>query len=200
MTRSHADRHLDRYRSSRSRIISAANRLGALLAHADPASPVTVSYDPGSGSRDTSPTEAQALDRDTRDLDRITATLDRHADRLESDVAALSAIYSPEPISDGDRRSRTPDTPCFCCEDELATHTRKAGGERLDLCAACHDFHRVHDHLCGPETHRHRPKVRWCECPLVCCPSGCSDRAEEGRTMSGRCRKRMHDRRRKEAS
>ena len=199
MTRSHTDRHLDRYRHARSRLITAANRAGALLAHADPSSPVTVSYDPG-GTGGTSPTEAQALHRDTRDLDRIVGVLEKDADRLEENVAALAAIYSPEPVTDVSRRDRTPDTDCGCCGNELATHARKVGGEKVPLCASCHDFHRRNGTLCGPETHEYRPKVRWCDCPITCCSAGCPDRAEEGRTMSGRCRKRMHDRRRKEAS
>lgn len=186
-THSSLDRRRHRARAARQKLISATNRALALLEHEDPASPVTASYDPGGSSSGDSPVEGQALatlEHGTdprRHLDRIVSGLEKHATALDGFVEDLAA-------------TRTPTVPCWCCHDELATHTRRIHGQPVELCAACHDFHRNNDTLCGEETHRHRPKVRWCDCPLECCPAGCPDRAAEGRRISERCKSRMRRR------
>lgn len=186
-THSTLDTRRRRARAARQQLISAANDLLILLEQEDPASPVTANYDPGGTSSGDSPTEGQALASlehthdPRRHLDRIVSGLEKHATALSGFVDDLTA-------------TRTPTRPCWCCHDELATHTRRVHGETVELCAACHDFHRNNRTLCGEETHRHRPKIRWCDCPLECCPSGCPDRAAEGRRISERCKSRMRRR------
>lgn len=85
---------------------------------------------------------------------------------------------------------------CSCCHDDTATH-----GTR---CWPCARFLQVTGRHCNvdlegnptDEIHRERPKVRWCQCPPSCCPqdddgkTSCTERAEDGRTLSRRCRAR----------
>ncbi len=169
------------------RITKAVTAAVSLMTFEDPASPVASSTDPGSSSGG-SPTEGQALSRDTWSLDRIAAAMERWADAAERDLTALAPP------------ARMPTRRCACCDDRMATHERRVTSHfdngrtvtnRLDLCWWCADHHRRLGYLCSPQTHDGRPQLRMCECPDWCCDAGCPDTSAENRTLSERCRKRM---------
>jgi hypothetical protein len=103
-----------------------------------------------------------------RGRDRIGRTLLHLAGKVREEAARLE--------------TRTPSRPCTCCGLELATH-----GE---ACFECDRYARVHREWCGDNVHKARPRVRMCSCPPERCEV-CPDRAEEGRTVSHRCKARM---------
>lgn len=200
-TRSRTDRHRNRLQAARTQAIHALNRAERILEHEDPASPVTASFDPGSSSSSgTSPVEAAALgaamrledheaydhtrDDPRRHLGRIVTGVEKHVAQLDQFVADLEA-------------TRVPDRPCDCCgETDGATHPP----HNPRLCVRCFDFRRNNDGLyCSEAVHQARPQLRWCDCPLECCPNGCPDKAEEGRNLSARCRARVSRRRKADA-
>jgi hypothetical protein len=87
---------------------------------------------------------------------------------------------------------RAPSDPCRCCKVEMATCAPDAHGV-WTACPACDRYRREWGARCDEDVHELRPRVRMCECPEACCePGTCADRAEEGRTVSERCRKRQY--------
>ena len=109
--------------------------------------------------------------RDTRQRDRIGDTLAYIRRQLTKATAR--------------QQTKTPDTPCRCCRNELATHG-----------SLCHD---CKEHLdktgvpCSDERHRNRPRYRPCQCPDICCDI-CTNQAERGRTLCSKCRRRQYPR------
>lgn len=102
------------------------------------------------------------------------------------------------------RTPRRPDRRCTCCRTELATHGHDRDGQPTS-CHPCWRYLRRMGHRCDDEIHDDRPRTRWCECPPECCPqdddgnTACSDQAADGRSVSERCRTRMHRRRQADA-
>lgn len=122
-----------------------------------------------SGGSTSDPTHATVGHHDRyRSRDRLGRTILYLAGKVREEAARLEA--------------RTPTRPCACCGDELATHG--------DACFPCDRYARAHREPCGDEVHKARPSVRWCSCPRSCCDV-CPDHAEEGRTVSHRCKARM---------
>lgn len=134
-----------------------------------------------------------------RDLDdhEIAPPVDRtkYADRDR--LGGLLAGTARRLREEVERRTpRTPTSTCSCCQLETATHGHDATGQPT-LCFACNRYLRAHGRHCNVNTlgeptnkiHAGRPKIRWCACPPTCCDP-CPDKADEGRTVSRRCRER----------
>ncbi len=127
---------------------------------------------------------------------------DQHKTRDRDAVGGLIVRTSIAIKSELDRRQpRTPTDPCTCCHEIMATHGT--------LCWDCDRFARKMKFRCDDHVHDGRPKIRMCECPTLiedpdgrriggCCDV-CPDRAAEGRTVSDRCRQRMHRDRQRES-